>query len=67
MSGKWLCVVCNIYVYDEEIGDVAAGIGTKVSDFPDTWRCPVCGATKDKLIQISDNEYWQKAKIYIDF
>ena len=60
MVGKWLCPVCNIYVYDEENGP-------KVSDFPDSWRCPVCGVIKDKLIQISDEEYWQKAKVYIDF
>lgn len=67
MTGKWLCVVCNIYVYDEEKGDSTTGISTKVSDLPDSWRCPVCGATKDKLVQISDDEYWQKAKTYTDF
>ncbi|WP_096204163.1 rubredoxin, partial [Candidatus Methanoperedens nitratireducens] len=44
---KWLCTVCNIYVYDEEKGDPLTGISrnTGVSDFPDSWRCPVCGAT----------------------
>ena len=62
---KWLCSVCNIYVYDEEYSGRSPGI--KVSDLPDSWRCPVCGATKDKLIQISDKEYWQKAKSYTDF
>lgn len=69
MTGKWLCSVCNIYVYDEERGDSLTGIspGTKVSDFPDSWRCPVCGATKDKLVQISDEEYWRKARVYTDF
>ena len=65
MIGKWICVVCNIYVYDEEIGE-GTGTGVKVSDLPDTWRCPVCGATKDKLVQISDDEYWQKTKNYTD-
>ncbi len=69
MAGKWLCSVCNIYVYDEEKGDIQNGIspGTKVSDFSNSWRCPVCGASKDKLIQISDEEYWPKARVYTDF
>ncbi len=66
---KWLCAVCNIYVYDEEKGDPLTGISpaTEVSDFPDSWRCPVCGATKEKLIRISEEEYWQKARAYTDF
>jgi 4-hydroxymandelate oxidase len=65
MTGKWLCIVCNIYVYDEDIGE-GTGTGVKVSDLPDKWRCPVCGATKDKLVQISDDEYLQKTKNYTD-
>ncbi len=66
---KWLCEVCNIYVYDEEKGDPLTGISpnTEVSDFPDSWRCPVCGATKDRLVRISEEEYWEKAKTYTDF
>ncbi len=66
---KWLCTVCNIYVYDEETGDPQTGISpnTQVSDFPDSWRCPVCGATKDKLVLIPEEEYWQKARAYTDF
>jgi len=66
---KWLCTVCNIYVYDDERGDPATGIepNTKLSDFPESWRCPVCGANKDRFVQISEEEYWQKAKAYINF
>lgn len=69
MTGKWLCSVCNIYVYDEEKGDSSTGISpmTQVSDFPNSWRCPVCGVTKEKVVQISEEEYWQKAKVYTDF
>lgn len=65
---KWLCTVCNIYVYDDERGDPATGIepNTKLSDFPESWRCPVCGANKDRFVQISEEEYWQKAKAYIN-
>ncbi len=66
---KWLCTVCNIYVYDEDAGDTQTGIrpNTKVQDFPDSWRCPVCGAARDKLVTISEEEYWQKARAYADF
>ncbi len=66
---KWLCTVCNIYVYDEEKGDPLTGISrnTRVPDFPDSWRCPVCGATKEKLAPIPEEEYWQKARAYTDF
>jgi 4-hydroxymandelate oxidase len=66
---KWLCTVCNIYVYDEESGDSQTGISpnTKVSEFPDSWRCPICGAAKDKLVIIREEEYWQKARAYTDF
>jgi 4-hydroxymandelate oxidase len=66
---KWLCTVCNIYVYDEERGDPQTGIdpNTKVPDFPDSWKCPVCGATKEKLVPILEEEYWQKARAYTDF
>lgn len=66
---KWLCTVCNIYVYDEDIGDTQTGIepNTKVPDFPDSWRCPVCGAAKEKLVTIPEEEYWHKVRAYSDF
>ena len=37
------------YVYDEELGDLDSGIepGTKFSDIPDDWTCPICGLGKD--------------------
>ncbi len=44
---KYTCNVCG-YVYDEEKGDADSGIapGTKFEDLPDSWVCPVCGASK---------------------
>ncbi|MEA4894415.1 MAG: rubredoxin [Oscillospiraceae bacterium] len=44
---KYTCTVCG-YVYDEEKGDPGSGIapGTKFEDLPDSWVCPVCGASK---------------------
>jgi isopentenyl diphosphate isomerase/L-lactate dehydrogenase-like FMN-dependent dehydrogenase/rubredoxin len=62
---KWLCTVCNIYTYDEEKGDPDTGIipNTRLSDLPDSWRCPVCGATIDKFTQVHEDDNKQKANI----
>jgi rubredoxin len=45
---KWKCTVCG-WIYDPAIGDPDGGIepGTPFEKIPDTWVCPVCGATKD--------------------
>lgn len=45
---KYKCSVCG-YVYDPMQGDPDNGIppGTAFENLPDTWNCPVCGATKD--------------------
>lgn len=45
---KYKCSVCG-YVYDPAQGDPDNGIapGTSFENLPDTWTCPVCGATKD--------------------
>jgi 4-hydroxymandelate oxidase len=66
---KWICTACNIYVYDEDLGDPVTGIIAKTSpkNFPDSWRCPVCGATRDKLAEISELNYSEKMKVYDDF
>lgn len=66
---KWLCSVCNIYAFDSEKGDSLTGIklGIEPPQFPDSWRCPVCGATKDKQMEISEDEYAQKAPGYEEF
>jgi rubredoxin len=41
------CQVCG-HVYDEALGDPAAGIapGTRWEDVPDEWCCPDCGVRK---------------------
>ncbi|MBP2029099.1 isopentenyl diphosphate isomerase/L-lactate dehydrogenase-like FMN-dependent dehydrogenase/rubredoxin [Methanohalophilus levihalophilus] len=53
---RWYCTVCNIYHYDDRTGDPETGIeaGTLPDDFPDDWKCPVCGATKDKLRPVDE-------------
>lgn len=50
---KWKCEVCG-YVYDPEVGDPDGGIpaGTPFESLPDSWVCPVCGASKDQFTKI---------------
>ena len=45
---KYECTVCG-YIYDPELGDPYGDIdpGTPFADIPDTWTCPMCGASKD--------------------
>ncbi len=44
---KYVCGVCG-YVYDPANGDPDGGVapGTSFADIPDSWTCPVCGASK---------------------
>ncbi|MEM2816362.1 MAG: rubredoxin [Candidatus Bathyarchaeia archaeon] len=45
---KWECEICG-YIYDPEAGDPDNGImpGTPFEALPDSWVCPICGASKD--------------------
>lgn len=49
---KYKCDVCNTYEYDSEVGDEKLGIpaGTLPENFPDSWKCPDCGADKTHMI-----------------
>ena len=49
---KYTCSLCG-YVYDEAAGDPDSGIapGTKFEDLPDTWVCPLCGASKADFVE----------------
>ncbi len=51
---SYICMICG-YVYSEEEGDEDGGLapGTRFADIPDTWVCPVCGASK-KEFQLID-------------
>jgi rubredoxin len=42
--GMWL-------VYDPAVGDPDAGVapGIPFENLPDSWACPVCGASKDQF------------------
>jgi rubredoxin len=50
---KYRCTVCG-YIYDPEEGDPDGGIkpGTAFEDIPDSWVCPVCGASKDQFEKV---------------
>lgn len=45
---KWTCTICG-YVYDPVKGDPDNGVapGTSWEDVPDSWECPICGASKE--------------------
>lgn len=45
---KYVCALCG-YVYDPALGDPDEDVApnTAFEDLPDTWTCPVCGASKE--------------------
>ena len=49
----YMCRKCG-YLYDIANGDSELGIpsGTAVEDFPESWKCPECGANADSLEEI---------------
>jgi rubredoxin len=51
---RWKCRKCS-YIYDPVRGDPDGGIapGTPFSRIPDSWRCPVCGATKAAFYELA--------------
>ncbi len=53
---KYRCNVCNVYEYNDAIGDVHTKIkpGAKPGDFPDSWECPICGADKTHLQPVEE-------------
>ena len=50
---KWKCTICD-WIYDPAVGDPDGGVapGTPFEQIPDSWVCPVCGASKDAFIKI---------------
>lgn len=50
---RYECSVCG-YIYDPADGDPESGIapGTSYDDLPESWTCPVCGASKDQFTPI---------------
>lgn len=56
IMNKYVCGICG-YVYDEDLGVPEEGVaaGTKWAEVPETWACPMCGASKD-LFEIEAQE-----------
>ena len=52
-----VCELCG-YEYDPTAGDPENGIeaGTEFEDLPDSWTCPLCGATKEAFTEESPDE-----------
>ncbi|MDT8358691.1 MAG: alpha-hydroxy-acid oxidizing protein, partial [Methanomicrobiaceae archaeon] len=63
---KYLCTFCNLFVYDEEEGDLTTGLapGTKIGEIPEGWRCPVCGMPRDYLQPVRDEIFQIKRDAY---
>lgn len=53
---RYRCNVCNVFEYEETRGDSDTNIkpGTKPEEFPDEWRCPICGADKTHLMPLKE-------------
>ncbi len=51
-NAEYFCPTCS-YVYDSEVGDPANGIapGTKFSDLPAAWVCPLDGTPKSEFVK----------------
>ncbi|WP_210409225.1 glutamate synthase-related protein [Methanococcoides sp. NM1] len=55
---EYRCNVCGAFEYDDTRGDSNTDIkpGTKPEDFPDDWRCPICGADKSHQMPVEKEE-----------
>jgi rubredoxin len=47
---RFVCSVCG-YIYDPAKGDPDNGVapGTSFEEIPDSWTCPICGASKEEF------------------
>lgn len=47
----FFCDTCRKFVYNELTGDADLHLPpkTRIDDLSQSWKCPVCGASKDKL------------------
>jgi len=47
------CTVCD-WIYDPKKGDPDSGVttGTPFEKIPDSWQCPICGASKSEFVVV---------------
>ena len=53
---NYRCNGCHVFIYDIDKGDARSSIppGTRPQDFPDNWRCQICGSDKTHLQPIGE-------------
>lgn len=63
---KFVCFNCNVFVFDEDLGDDNADLlpGTTLVNIPQGWRCPVCSHSRSSLKTISDQAFNEKKAQY---
>ena len=61
---KYRCNVCHVFDYEVEQGDSNTHIkpGTEPQDFPDGWRCHICGSDKTHLQLLAERTPSQLAE-----
>jgi len=54
---KYRCNICNVFEYDESVGNSATRInkGIKPKYFPDDWKCPICRSDRTHLEIIKES------------
>lgn len=62
---KYVCNICG-WIYDPAVGDPGSGIdpGTAFEDIPDSWVCPLCGATKADFSPVKEDSAKPETKLY---
>jgi rubredoxin len=57
IKDRYLCIACG-YIFDETVGDTDNSIEpfTSFKELSDNYICPVCAATKESFVLISDIE-----------
>lgn len=61
---RYVCSICG-FTYDEDLGLPSDGLpaGTKWSDIPDDWHCPMCGAPKSAFEKEGGEESEEKKPV----
>ena len=67
---KYLCRVCNLYIYDEKKGESKFNHppNTSFDSLPESFRCPVCNAKKEffrKLAREEEDAAVKRYKAYL--
>jgi 4-hydroxymandelate oxidase len=54
----YICNECNLYIFDESEGEGTLNIppNTPKQKIASTWRCPVCGTSKDALTLLPESD-----------